>query len=1117
MNPDCSTAVLEQFLQGDLPETAVARLHEHLASCVACQQWLDARADKPTLRAWVARLKLVQRDVLHEPALRCLLDGLRGGPPTPLRETRIEPPRAALPFLEPPSAAGELGRLGPYRIVAELGRGGMGIVFRAIDEDLRRTVALKVLRPDLADPEKAQARLLREAQLAARFRHEHVVGVHAVAQAPGGLPYLVMEYVDGQPLSALLLAQKRLEPRQAVEWIVQAADGLAAAHAAGLVHRDIKPGNILIEKATGKAKLGDFGLARAEVHTQALTQEGVMLGTPVYMSPEQARAATTDPRTDVYSMGVTLYEVLTGEVPFHGTGLMVVRQILTEEPRPPRRLNDQIPRDLEVICLKAMAKEPARRYDNAGEMADDLRRWQRGEPIRARPAGPVYRGWRWCRRRPLVAGLAAALLLTFLAGFAGVFAQWRQAEAARDEEARQRGEAEAARDAETRQHAAAEGARAAEVRQRERAETSYHLARQALDRIMKLKNDPRLQEGDLQDLQTELAQAEKAFYEQFVQVRGDDPAFKFERARALWLLGDLTTQLGTQEEAVRHYRHALELFDSLARQHPDAGQYRDGSAAVLAGLAQSLHALGRLPEAEGCLHKAVELNTEAMAREPFQPGLLEGKASALILLSRLYVETNRWAKAEDVLRQALDLQTRLVEQAPGAHPYLDKKATSLADLANACNGRGRPREAEAYSNAALAVRRNLVRLHPDLPPYQRALAALLDNHAILLLEGDRANEAEALCREGIARMEPLVDRHPRVLDYQEVLGNLFMHQGVAYLYVGRIAEAETALNESIRVQEQVVHRQPTVLRYQESLALAYNNLGALYDDWRRPREAERPYRQALRLYQQLAEACPTVVGYQSSAARVQNNLALIYQQTGRRDEAAAAFQQVLQIQTRLVQQHPKVAEYRLHLGNTRVNLGTLLRDRGDPAGALPWYAEAISSLEASRQMGAEERLARDSLCDAYASRATALTRLGRHAEALADWDRALKVPPPPDVQTWLRRQRALSLARMGKAAEARAVADELAATGAKDPKAWYEAACIHACLAFTEGSNPERKEECCIRALELLRRAEAAGYFRDPARIEDLKKEGDLNTLRAREDFQKLQKTIEKNRSSPSN
>ncbi len=208
-----------------------------------------------------------------------------------------------------------------------------------------------------------------------------------------------------------------------------------------MIHCDVKPANLLFDPATGRVHIVDFGLAHF-VDSPGSIAEGTLVGTPSYMSPEQARGrGRVDALTDQYSLGASLYEMLTGEPPFRGTPARVVHQVLEEEPAAPRLLNEAIARDLETICLKAMAKEPSRRYQTAGEFGEDLRRWLRGETIRARPVGRTERTWQWCRRRPLVAGLAAALFFVIVSGFAGTFSQWRRAEAASRRALRQRDEA----------------------------------------------------------------------------------------------------------------------------------------------------------------------------------------------------------------------------------------------------------------------------------------------------------------------------------------------------------------------------------------------------------------------------------------------------------------------------------------------------------------------------------------------------------------------------------------------------------------------------------------------------------------------------------------------------
>jgi serine/threonine protein kinase len=622
-------------------------------------------------------------------------------------------------------------RLGDYRIVREIGRGGMGIVYEAVQESLDRHVALKVLpRHSLLDPKKL-ARFQREAQAAAALHHSNIVPVFGVGEHDG-LHYYVMQLIPGQGLHEVLARRRdahdrAIDFREIARIGVQAADALDYAHKHGTLHRDVKPANVLLDDQ-GTVWITDFGLAKLAEQNN-LTSTGDLVGTLQYLAPETLHGQS-DARSDVYSLGLTLYELLTLAPPFPETNpARLLQQVSNQEPVRPRKLNPAIPRDLETIVLKAIARDPTHRYQTAGDLADDLRCFLDDRPIRARRISVPERLLRWCRQNRLVAGLLAALVLVFLTGFAGVLWKWREAENALRSEAQQRDVAEKAT---------------------ERAESNVRLSLQAIEEIF---NDLAAQDSAppfrpplprKSEQEAALLQDVLQFYEEFAKKNETNSRVRIEAAKAHRRVGDIHRRRGDHDKAMASYDRAAATFEKLLAEEPNNYEHRRELAETLSRLdrrAAPADSEKRLRRALALLDTTGEASS-ASPRDPLLTPRLHGK------LAELLETQDRKDEAVAAYRQALLLLKALDRRALRAPWTLLEVGRLRQRLTDLLLDRNQADQARAVAEEWFAELKKVQKLPHHGPPFPGRNAPLSDQFTSLagifkrLNDPDRAAEVE---------------------------------------------------------------------------------------------------------------------------------------------------------------------------------------------------------------------------------------------------------------------------------------------------------------------------------------------------------------------------------------
>jgi hypothetical protein len=725
--------------------------------------------------------------------------------------------------------------LGDFRLVRELGRGGMGLVYEAEQLSLGRRVALKVLPFAAALDPKQLRRFHTEAQAAAQLTHPHIVPVYAVG-CERGVHYYAMQLIDGVSLAAMIrqLAGADAPPRPAgsaaslsqlpdgrgseatapvaalpteaatrtpaffrtaAQLGIQAAEALAYAHDQDVLHRDVKPANLLVD-AKGHLWLSDFGLARLP-NAPGLTLTGDVLGTLRYLSPEQAlgQRERVDHRTDIYSLGVTLYELLTLRPAFPGSDRhALLRRVATEEPAPPRRLEPAIPADLETIVLKAMAKEPAERYATAQELADDLKRFLNDQPIQARRPTVWHKARKWARRRRGALTVALAMLgLGVVATLAVTLGLVRQAQ--------QR----------------AQMALAAEQQQRERAQAREKLALRAVHEMYTQVAEKWLASAPgMTDLQREFLEKALKIYQELAQENSRDEKVRHETAIAQFRMGNILGRLHRRGEAEAAHRAALAGFEELAAEFPGNRHYRYDVFYLYMILGDLV--TDRMQEAEALHRKALALIERMAADSPDDPVYRDALAHQHGRVGAVLAANEKLEEAERVYRAGLEVVRQLIADYPDRLRYPCNLALNLQGLAGVRATTGRLAEAVEAAREALAVTRKYAADFSDELAYRHDLALKVYALADLLGRAGKFAESTQLLDEAEATLEKLTTDFPRVPGYRDVAVSIGSYRGYLHLAQGRPAEAEEAFTAFRTAQERRATEFPGEFVYRHNLA-----------------------------------------------------------------------------------------------------------------------------------------------------------------------------------------------------------------------------------------------------------------------------------------------------------
>ena len=910
-------------------------------------------------------------------------------------------------------------------------------------------MALKEIQPcyEASEREDQRARFMLEAEITGNLEHPGIVPVYSLGRNADGRPYYAMRFIRGESFSVAIkrFHQGRGEPggatptrprpllgvefQQLIRRFLDVCDAMDYAHSRGVLHRDLKPANVMLGRY-GETLVVDWGLAKfigrddiipapadgdaepsfseATVTTSGDTQPGTTIGTPAYMSPEQACGdiEKLGPASDVYSLGATLYEILTGHVPFPDKKLpAVVEKILKGDFPPPRTVEPAIPAALEAICLKAMAGEPARRYPSVRALAQDLEHWLADEPVAAYPEVRLERLGRWLRQhRTWTAAAVAALVGISVVATAGAVV--------------------------------VEKLRQQESETRKEAESNFKMAQTAVEEYLtSVSENTLLKEQDSVDirgLRQELLKNALKYYERFVAERSNDPALREQLANAYFRVGEITHEIDSRERAIQAFRSAQAIWKSLVEANPDNDELSGRLARCHLSIGNQQAALGEFQAAMASFVLARAILEKLTSRKPERDTYAASLAECYSAIGITQGQLESADSGLQILEKAKKIQQTLIGRSPTDQVYKKRMAEIINALGFVYYKRlDYANESRCFEDVQQICQSLLAEIGDGPKPVRLLdlLGIAQYNMAAIQEVNGQYDKGLELSEKSLAKRAALVAAHQSVMNYQENLGLSYCQVAIGRHRAGQTETALGKLSTSIAILEKLVESEPGQARYHAELARSWNSQGVIRDELRQNKQAIPAFEKAVAELKAAIARSPHDNAHRANLCDYLENLGEQYVDLGRVEDGLPYYLEAKERRRQLQSSHPEKDEFSMSRGEALMVLGGIYRHAGDRPAAHDTLAEARQAMESRAMEAADDPARHARLAAAQTREAESLADLKQTASALELLDKAVIIwskllanpASPADVRQGLSEslwERAVLLRTLGRSADA---------------------------------------------------------------------------------------------------